>query len=57
MVVGFKLLKEKKGDIFLSCGNSGALMTGALFILGRIKGVDRPAIGAIVPTKAGKVLL
>jgi len=37
MVVGFKLLKEKKGDIFLSCGNSGALMTGALFILGRIK--------------------
>lgn len=29
MVVGFKLLKEKKGDIFLSCGNSGALMAGA----------------------------
>jgi len=57
MVVGFKLLKEKKGDIFLSCGNSGALMTGALFILGRIKGVDRPAIGAIVPTKAGKGLI
>jgi len=40
MVVGFKLLKEKKGDIFLSCGNSGALMTGALFILGRIKEVS-----------------
>jgi len=38
MVVGFKLLKEKKGDIFLSCGNSGALMTGALFILGRTQG-------------------
>jgi len=32
-------------------------MTGALFILGRIKGVDRPAIGAIVPTKAGKGLI
>lgn len=57
MVVGFKLLKEKKGDIFLSCGNSGALMAGALFILGRIKGVDRPAIAAIVPTKAGKGLI
>jgi len=57
MVVGFKLLKEKKGDIFLSCGNSGALMTGALFILGRIKGVDRPAIAAIVPTKSGKGLI
>ena len=35
MVVGFRLLKEGKGDIFLSCGNSGALMAGALFILGR----------------------
>ncbi|HHV29309.1 phosphate acyltransferase PlsX [Acetivibrio mesophilus] len=57
MVVGFKLLKEKKGDIFLSCGNSGALMAGALFILGRIKGVDRPAIAAIVPTKSGKGLI
>ena len=57
MVVGFDLLKEKKGDIFISCGNSGALMTGALLILGRIKGVDRPAFPAIIPTKTGKCIL
>ncbi|MCX7749776.1 MAG: phosphate acyltransferase PlsX [Clostridia bacterium] len=57
MVVGFNLLKEKKGDVFLSAGNSGALMTGALLILGRIKGVDRPTIPALVPSKGGKVLL
>lgn len=57
MVVGFELLKEKKGDIFVSCGNSGALMTGALLILGRIKGVDRPAFPAIIPTKTGKCVL
>jgi len=57
MVVGFNLLKEKKGDIFISCGNSGALMTGALLILGRIKGVDRPAFPAIVPTKTGKCMI
>jgi glycerol-3-phosphate acyltransferase PlsX len=57
MVVGFKLLKEGKGDIFVSCGNSGALMAGALFILGRIKGVDRPALAALVPTKEGKAII
>ena len=57
MVVGFNLLKEKKGDVFVSAGNSGALLTGALLILGRLKGVDRPALGAIIPTKSGKALL
>jgi len=57
MVVGFNLLKEKKGDAFLSAGNSGALMAGALFILGRIKGVDRPALATIIPTRTGMSLL
>lgn len=57
MVVGFDMLKEKKGDIFISCGNSGALMTGALLILGRIKGVDRPAFPAMIPTKNGKCII
>jgi glycerol-3-phosphate acyltransferase PlsX len=57
MVVGFNLLKEKKGDVFISAGNSGALLTGALFILGRLKGVDRPALAAVIPTKKGKALL
>lgn len=57
MVVGFNMLKEKKGDVFLSAGNSGALLTGALLILGRLKGVDRPALGAVIPTKTGKCLI
>lgn len=57
MVVGFNMLKEKKGDVFISAGNTGALLTGALLILGRIKGVDRPALGAVVPTRSGKALL
>ncbi|NJD02726.1 MAG: phosphate acyltransferase PlsX [Ruminiclostridium sp.] len=57
MVVGFKMLKEKNGDVFLSAGNSGALLTGALLILGRLKGVDRPALGAVIPTKKGKCLI
>jgi len=57
MVIGFNMLKENKGDVFLSAGNSGALLTGALLILGRIKGVDRPALSAVIPTKTGKCLI
>lgn len=57
MVVGFKMLKERSGDVFVSAGNSGALLTGALLILGRLKGVDRPALGAIIPTKKEKCLI
>ena len=44
MVVGFNLLKEGKGDVFISAGNSGALLTGATLLVGRIKGIDRPAL-------------
>ena len=44
MVVGFNMLKEGDGDVFISAGNSGALLTGATLIVGRIKGIDRPAL-------------
>ena len=49
MVVGLNMLKEGKGDVFISAGNTGALMAGGLFILGRIQGIDRPAIASIYP--------
>lgn len=57
MVVGFNLLKKKVGDVFLSAGNTGALLAGSLLILGRIKGVDRPALGAVIPVKNGNALI
>jgi glycerol-3-phosphate acyltransferase PlsX len=57
MVVGFNMLKEKNGDVLLSAGSTGALLTGGLFILGRLKGIDRPALGAVVPTKSGRCLI
>ncbi|QEK12018.1 phosphate acyltransferase PlsX [Crassaminicella thermophila] len=57
MVVGLNLLKEKKVDAFISAGNTGALLAGSLFILGRIKGIDRPAISAVFPTSKGMSLL
>ena len=49
MVVGFKMLKEGEGDVFVSAGNSGALLTGATLLVGRIKGIDRPAIAPMLP--------
>ena len=57
MVVGFKLLKEGKGDVFISAGNSGALLTGATLLIGRIKGIDRPAIAGILPSYKGRLML
>jgi len=49
MVVGLSMLKEEQGDIFISGGNTGALMAGGLFILGRIQGIDRPPIASVYP--------
>ena len=55
--VAVALVKEKKADAVVSAGNTGALMASALFGLGRIAGVERPAIAAIFPTPAGPILL
>lgn len=57
MVVGFNLLKEGKGDVFISAGNSGALLTGATLLVGRIKGIDRPALAGILPSYHSKLML
>ena len=57
MVVGFKMLNEGEGDVFISAGNSGALLTGATLLVGRIKGMDRPAIAAMLPSDGIKGLL
>ncbi|MCX5895301.1 MAG: phosphate acyltransferase PlsX [Proteobacteria bacterium] len=55
--VGMELLNDKKADAFVSAGNSGAVVTAALFVLKRIKGIDRPAIATILPTLKGNVIL
>lgn len=57
MVVGFKMLKEDEGDVFISAGNSGALLTGATLLVGRIKGIDRPALAGILPAYHSQLLL
>ena len=57
MVVGFRMLKEGEGDVFISAGNSGALLTGATLLVGRIRGIDRPAIAPLLPAYKQSVLL
>lgn len=57
MVVGFKMLKNGEGDVFISAGNSGALLTGATLLVGRIKGIDRPALAGILPAYKSRLLL
>ena len=57
MVVGMKLVKEGKGDAFISAGSTGALLAGGLFIIGRIDGIDRPGLAPILPGKKGPFML
>ncbi|MEZ0343200.1 MAG: phosphate acyltransferase PlsX [Caldimicrobium sp.] len=47
---GLELLREGEADAFVSAGNSGAVVAGSIFILGRIPGVRRPAIATLLPT-------
>ncbi|MDR1559272.1 MAG: phosphate acyltransferase PlsX [Clostridiales bacterium] len=53
IVKGLNLLKEDRAQAFVSAGATGALLTGATLIVGRIKGVERPALGALLPNEKG----
>ena len=57
MVVGFNMLKNGEGDVFVSAGNSGALLAGATLLVGRIKGIDRPVLAGMLPAYESRVLL
>lgn len=48
--VAMQLVKQKQADAVVSAGHSGAAMAAALLRLGRLPGIDRPAIGAVFPT-------
>lgn len=57
MVVAGKLVREKEADAMISAGNTGALMTTALLVVGRMKGIERPALAQMFPTMDGKGVL
>jgi glycerol-3-phosphate acyltransferase PlsX len=53
MVVGMKLVKNGEADAFTTAGNSGGALAAALFRLGRVKGIKRPALSTVFPTRKG----
>jgi len=57
IAVALRLHQESKVDAVVSAGNTGAVMASALFLLKRIEGVQRPAIGSFMPHEAGVCLL
>ena len=57
IAVGLQLVKDGAGDAFISAGNTGAVLAVALVRLGRLPGVERPAIGAVIPTPRGEFML
>ena len=57
MVVMAREVAEGRADACISAGNTGALMASGLFVVGRIKGIDRPALAPTLPTIDGKGFL
>ncbi|HEX2656787.1 MAG TPA: phosphate acyltransferase PlsX [Polyangia bacterium] len=57
MRICFDLVKSKEADAVVSAGNSGAMMACGLFVLGRLPGVERPAIVTSLPTKTSECAL
>jgi glycerol-3-phosphate acyltransferase PlsX len=57
IMVGMDLLKREEAAALVSVGNTGAALAAALVVLGRIKGVERPALSALLPTRGGPSLV
>ncbi|MCL8207825.1 MAG: phosphate acyltransferase PlsX [Actinomycetia bacterium] len=57
LVETIRLVKAGRADGAVSAGNTGAMMTAGLLILGRVPGVDRPALSAVLPTRTGQGVL
>ena len=57
IAVGLALHRDGKADAFVSAGNTGAVLSASTLILGRIKGIGRPTIGALFPTAKNKPCL
>ncbi len=57
ITVGLNLVKKGEADAFVSAGSTGAVLVGGQLIVGRIKGVERPPLGVLIPTTKGVCLL
>jgi glycerol-3-phosphate acyltransferase PlsX len=57
MAIGMELIKSGEGDAFITAGNTGGAMANALFRLGRIRGLKRPALTVLLPVQGGHCVL
>ena len=57
VVVAMNLVKDGQADAFVSAGSTGAVLVGGQFIVGRIKGIERPPLAPLIPTEKGVSLL
>lgn len=57
MVMGLYGVKRGEADAFVSCGNTGALLVGGQLIVGRLPGIERPALAFLVPSAKGPVMI
>lgn len=55
--IAFDLVKRGDCQAVVTAGNSGAALTGSLFVLDRLKGIDRPAIATVMPTLKASVIV
>ncbi|WP_046215324.1 phosphate acyltransferase PlsX [Paenibacillus wulumuqiensis] len=57
MVVAGRMVKDNEADAMISAGNTGALMTTGLLVVGRMAGIERPALAPMIPTIDGRGVL
>lgn len=57
IVVGLNMVKKQEADAFVSSGSTGAVLVGGQVLVGRSKGVERPPLAPLIPTKDGVSLL
>ncbi|MBQ6815327.1 MAG: phosphate acyltransferase PlsX [Lachnospiraceae bacterium] len=57
IVVAMNMVKHGEADAFVSAGSTGAVLVGGQVIVGRIKGIERPPLAPLLPTKTGHTLL
>ena len=57
LIVGLKAVKDGQADAFVSAGSTGALLTGATLVIGRQTGIDRPALGVLLPNRKSHTFL
>ena len=57
LVRAAKAVKEGEAEACVSAGNTGAIMSAGLFVVGRLKGVERPAIASLIPNTTGKGIM